>query len=190
MSAYGAAIIAGVSAIAGGALTAGANLWAEARRGLRDDARNEERNKRELRQATRLVLAELAEIRGAIKQTAKSHLTWRTDRPLPAFAWREYRAILAATLPLHAWRWVESAYQDADGLNWRVMEMNREFDSEGPVRFVENQWLRDAFRTTHQAMQELEVSLGDARGAYGYTGYATVDELEEGVWEPRPEVGS
>ena len=35
-------------------------------------------------------------------------------------------------------------------------------------------------------MHYLEVTLGDARGAYGSTGYATVDQLEEGEgsWGP------
>jgi hypothetical protein len=185
VSAYGAAIIAGVSAVTGGALTAGANLWAETLHRRREDERDAQRDKREVRQATRLVLAELAEISGAIRQTAKSHLTWREDRPLPAFAWREYRAILASHLPLHAWRWVEMAYNDANALNWRVMEMNREVESEGPAHFIESEWLRDPFRTTRHAMQELEVALGDPRGAFGYTGYASIEDLEEGVWEPR-----
>lgn len=188
VGAYGAAIIAGVSLVVGGALTAGASLRAEGRRSRREDERDEERKQRELRQATRLVLAELGEISGAIEQTATSRLTWRNDRPLPAFAWREYRAILAATLPLDAWRWVEFAYQEANALNWRVMEMNREFQSDGPVHFVENEWLRPGFRTTRQAMQALEAALGEPQGgAFGYTGYATIEDLEEGVWEPRSE---
>jgi hypothetical protein len=187
VSAYGAAIIAGAAAVVGGLLTAGSNLVIEALRRRQQRATQAEQDRRELRQATRLVLAELAEISQAIMQTAKSHLTWRSDRPLPASAWREYSPILAAHLPISAWRWVEGAYQGANGLNWRVMEMNREFESEGPVHFIENDWLRDSFRTLHSAMAELEQSLGEARGVFGYTGYATVEELEEGIWEPRPE---
>ena len=188
VSPYGAAIIAGVSAVIGGLLTAGSNLAVEALRRRQQRESQAERDERELRQATRLVLAELAEIGQAIKQTAKSHLTWRSDRLLPAFAWREYRAILAAHLPLQAWRWVETAYNEANGLNWRVLEKNREFKSDGPIHFIDNEWLRDPFRTVHHAMAELEQALGDARGVFGYTGYASVEELEEGVWEPKPNV--
>jgi hypothetical protein len=187
VSPYGAAIIAGAAAIVGGVLTGGSNLLVEARRRRHERAREAQRDQRELRQATRLVLAELAEISGSIKQTAKSRLTWGNDRELPEFAWREYRAILAAHLPLHAWRWVESAYNEANSLNWRVMQMNREFESEEPVHFIENEWLRDPFRTVQRAMAELEGALGDPRGAFGYTGYADPEQLEEGIWEPRRE---
>ena len=186
VSAYGAAIIAAVSAVAGGALTAGASVWAEGRRAKREDARAEERDKREQRQATRLLLAELAEIREAIYQSAKSHLTWRTDQPLPAFAYKDWGAVLAATLPLHVWRAVEWAYREANRLNWAVMEMNREFKSEGPIHFIDNEWLRSGFRCADDAMRELEVALGEPRGVFGYTGYRTIAEIEEGIWLPRP----
>lgn len=187
LSAYGAAIIAGAAALLGGLLTAGSTLGAEALRRGQDRKRQAERDQRELRQATRLVLAELAEIKGAIQQSAKSRLTWRNDRPLPAFAWREYGPVLAAHLPISSWRWVEMAYQEANRLNWSVMEMNREYKSDGPVAFIEKEWLRQAFRTLHQAMGELEVALGEPRGAFGYTGYASVQELEIGTWEPLPD---
>jgi hypothetical protein len=76
---------------------------------------------------------------------------------------------------------------EANSLNWRVMQMNREFESEEPVHFIENEWLRDPFRTVQQAMAELEGALGDPRGAFGYTGYADPEQLEEGIWEPRRE---
>lgn len=190
VSAYGAAIIAGVAAVIGGVLTAGSNLAVEALRRRQQRESQAERDQRELRQATRLVLAELAEISQTIKQTAKSHFTWRSDQPLPAIAWREYRAILAAHLPLHAWRWVEGAYNDANALNLRVIGMNREFDTEGPVHFIENEWLRNSFRNVYHAMSELERALGDARGVFGYTGYASVEDIEEGVWESRPDSGA
>jgi hypothetical protein len=167
VSPYGAAIIAGVAAIVGGVIVAGSNLAVEALRRRQQRESQAELDQRELRQATRLVLAELAEISHAISETAKSRFTWRNDRPLPAFAWREYRAILAAHLPISAWRWVESAYQAANALNWHVAEMNRELESDGPIHFIENEWLRDPFRTLQQAMEELEGALGDARGAFG-----------------------
>jgi hypothetical protein len=188
VSAVGGAIIAGVAAIIGGVLTAGSNLVVERLRRRQERESQAERDRRELRQATRVVLAELAEISQAIKHTAESQQTWRNDRSLPAFAWREYRAILASHLPLHAWRWVESAYNVANELNWRVMEINREYESGGPIAFIEREWLRGPFRTVRQAMAELELALGEARGAFGYTGYASVEDLEAGVWEPLPEL--
>jgi hypothetical protein len=39
----------------------------------------------------------------------------------------------------------------------------------------------------NQAMEELEHALGEPRGAFGYTGYACVQELEAGMWEPHPD---
>jgi hypothetical protein len=183
VSAYGAAIIAGVAAIIGGVLTAGSNLLIESRRNRQQRQERAERDQRELRQATRLVLAELAEIRNLIERTATSRITWGADRQLPAYAWREYRAILAAHLPLHAWRWVGAAYDEANALNWRVLDMQTESDSRSPVHFIENEWLRRWFRNVHSAMGELERALGDARGAFGFTGYATIEELERGIWD-------
>jgi hypothetical protein len=164
VSPYGAAIIAGVAAVIGGVLAAGSNLAAEALRRRQHRETQRERDERELRQATRLVLTELLEIGLTIRETAKSRLTWGSDRPLPAFAWREYRAILAAHLPISAWRWVEAAYQDVNVLNWRVMEMQREFETEGPVHFIENEWLREPFRAFHFATAELEQALDEPRG--------------------------
>ena len=167
----------------GGLLTAGSNLLIEGLRHKQGRQDQEERDQRELRQASRLVLAELSEVSQTIRQTAKSKLTWRNDRQLPAFAWREYRAILAAHLPMSAWRWVEAAYDEANGLNWRVIGMNSKFEGgTGPVHFNDNEWLREPFRTLHQAMSELEVALGEDRGAFGYTGYADLDDLEAGIW--------
>lgn len=92
VSPYGAAIIAGAAAVIGGLLTGGSNLAVDALRRRQERARHAERDQRELRQATRLVLVELAEIRQGIEQTAKSQMTWRNDRPLPTSAWREVRA--------------------------------------------------------------------------------------------------
>jgi hypothetical protein len=185
VSAYGTAIIAAVSAVVGGALSAGANLLAEARRSGRETQREADRAQRELRQATRLVLAELTEISAAITQSAKSHMTWRNERQLPAFAWREYRATLAATVAPGTWRWVEMAYNEGNALNWQMIERNAEFESDEPVHFADNEWLREPFRTIRYAMQELEVALGDPKGIYGYTGYRSVEEMEEGIWKPR-----
>jgi hypothetical protein len=182
VSPYGAAIIAGVAAVIGGVLTAGSNLAVEALRRRQQRETQRERDQRELRQATRLVLAELLEIALTIRETAKSRLTWGSDHPLPAFAWREYRAILAAYLPISAWRWVEAAYQDANGLNWHVMEMQREFKTDGPVHFIEHEWLRQPFAACHLAISELEQALDEPSGIYGYSGYASPEELEEEIW--------
>jgi hypothetical protein len=184
---YGAAIIAGASAIVGGTVTAGSNLFIEHLRRRAEGDTRAEQDQRELRLATRLVLAELAEISGQIKETARSHLTWRADRQLPAFAWREYRATLAAHLPIDAWRLVEMAYNDANILNWTVLAMNREFKSDGPIHFISKEWLRPMFESAYRAMAALERTLGEARGAYGYTGYASIEELEEEVWGKREE---
>lgn len=187
VSAYGAAIIAGAAAIVGGLLTAGSNLFAESLRRRQAQRAQAERDQRELRQATRLVLSELLEIRHTIQRAARTHVTWENSRPLPGFAWREYRAILAAHLPISAWRWVLWAYQDANALNWHVADVNRKSETEGPVHFDDKEWLRDSFRTTYRAMAELEDALGEPRGAFGYTGYADVEDLEEGVWNARSE---
>ena len=176
VSAYGAAVIAGVAAVIGGLLAAGSNLLVEWQRGGRADKEQAERDQRELRQATRLVLAELSEASTAIRHAAKSHLTWPQNRQLPAFAWREYRVVLAAHLPIAAWRWVQMAYDNTNALNWRVIEMGQEFNTTGPVHFIENEWLRRPFETVHQAMSELEVALGETRGIYGYSGYVTVED--------------
>lgn len=68
-----------------------------------------------------------------------------------------------------------------------MIEKNREFESDEPVHFASNEWLRDPFRTMYHAMSELEQSLGEPRGAFGYTGYAEIEDLEEGIWKPRAE---
>jgi hypothetical protein len=184
---YAAAIIGAAAAVIGGLIAAGSNLVVEGRRRRGEREAQAAKDARELRQATRVVLTEVAEINQAIRTTATSLTTWENERGLPAYAWREYRAILAAYLPVDAWRRVEQAYNSANALNWQAIEMNREFGSDGPIAFVDNEWLRGPFEVTHDAMEALERALGEAVGAFGYTGYASVEELGEGIWATRSE---
>jgi hypothetical protein len=113
VNAYGVAGIAAGAAILGGILTAGSNLLMEGQRRRDQRSAQRERDQRELRKVTRLVLSELHEISQTVRGSARSHLTWPTARELTTHAWLDYREILAANLPPDGWRWVEAAYTNA-----------------------------------------------------------------------------
>jgi hypothetical protein len=188
---YGVAIIGAVAAVIGGVLAAGSNLlatWISRRHQDRSDQRRVES---ELRQSARLILEELSEIEQAIQSTAKTQLTWRSgDRQLPAFAWGDHRHVLAAQVPDETWRWVAAAYRSVNELNWHVIELQREFQTDGPVAFTDKSWLQQPFRTIRSAIEQLDGLVGPKAGIYAYSGYVGTEELEELLWpellEPRP----
>jgi len=176
--------------VIGGLLTSTSNVLIERRRDARDEKRNTERDEREVREAARLVLEELAEIDEALQQAIVSGYTWPADRQLPAFAWREYGAVLAVHLPPAAWRWIGAAYSSANKANWHVIQLQREDETEDSVEYGHNDWLREPFRTVRQAMEELETAVGRTSGVYAYTGHISVGDLEKEVFDdPDPPFG-
>jgi hypothetical protein len=105
-----------LATVIGGVLTAGGGVLVERLRWKRDE-------RREFRQAGRLILAELNEVTQAIPSAARTHTAWPVDSKLPSSVWRGYRAVLAVHLGEEAWRWLESAYDSVDRLNRRVIEL-------------------------------------------------------------------
>jgi hypothetical protein len=184
VGAYAAALIAAGSAVVGGLLTAGSNLLIEGRRRKHQDEAARAHELVELRQATRLVLAELAEIVQTIRHVARSQRVWPRERRLPASAWEEYRAVLASGLPFSTWRWVSAAYDLAKEVNLDVVERE-----EQPRDAVDVEWLRQPFRTAYHAIEELESSLGESEDPFfSYRGRRTLDELEvEAFGKHRPD---
>jgi len=141
-----------------------------------------------VRQAARLVLAELSEIEGMLRRTIRSGLTWGSgDRQLPAFAWETYRSVLALHLPQESWRWVAGAYDDVNTANWHVIELEREFGKPGPIHFEDTEWLRGPFRAVWVAMEQLERVIGPHGGVYTYTGRVSLEELEAELWPTEEE---
>jgi hypothetical protein len=184
IGAYDAALIGAVGAVIGGVLTAGSNLLIETTRRRADRRAARDRDSRELRKATRLVLEELSEIDRTIQDAAKTQLTWPSqDRQLPAFAWREYRGILATHVVDEAWRWVAAAYEEANSLNWRVIELERELDTTTAAHFADKEWLRQPLRAVRAAMEKLEEAIGPHGGAFAYTGYVSTEELEAALFD-------
>ena len=174
---YGAALIAAGSAVVGGLLTAGSNVLIEDRR--RKHAAEVVRAAElvELRRATRLILAELAEITQTIRHVAQSRSAWPAERRLPSSAWSENRGVLAARMPLVTWRWVCTAYDLANQVNLQIVEREGQLTDDADV-----EWLRQPFRTTYHAMEELEHALGESGESedswYSYRGQRSMEELE------------
>jgi hypothetical protein len=174
VSAYAAALIAAGSAVVGGLLTAGSNLLIEERRRKHAVEAVETGELLELRRATRLILAELAEITQTIRHIARSRSKWPGDRRLPSWAWEEYRPVLATRVPLPTWRWVGTAYALAKDVNQQLAERERK-----PTDDADVEWLRQPFRTAYHAMEELETVLGESEDPfYSYRGRRSMDELE------------
>jgi hypothetical protein len=191
-SPYWIALIGAGSAILG-ALLSSLPGYLVARRSRQ---REEERDRRALRQVGRLVLEELGAIAHTIDRTALSGRIWPADRGLPAFAWAEHRAALAAALKPEAWRWVAAAYSQADDANWEAQRLRNEaagnhfsyIGRAGPVDFVDNDWLRRAHHSVRTAQELLERELADVldakEGIYTYTGRVSTKEIEE-LWPTR-----
>jgi hypothetical protein len=174
VGAYTAALIAAGSAVVGGLLTAGSNLLIEERRRKHRDDAVRTQEQAELRQATRLVLAELAEIVRTIGHFARSRRVWPSERQLPSAAWEQFRTVLAPSLPLSTWRWLCAAYDFAKEVNLEIFERHDQAIDSNDV-----EWLRQPFRTTYHAIEELETVLGESEDPfYSYRGRRSMEELE------------
>jgi hypothetical protein len=109
-----------------------------------------------LRQALRLVLVELDEIDGAIREAASVGAYWTermAGRELPTGTWNTYREVLAVRLDPHPWRLVAAAFDVANDLNWRLRAGKL-------ARPPESQALRIVWRTVRAAINELEPLVG------------------------------
>ena len=177
VGAWAAALIAAGSAVVGGLLAAGSTVLIEERR--RKHAAEVVRAAElvELRRATRLILAELAEITQTIRHVVQSRSAWPTERRLPSTAWDENRGVLAARMPLVTWRWVCTAYDLANRVNLQIGEREGQLGTDADV-----EWLRIPFRTTYHAMEEIEQALGESGETedpwYSYRGRRSMEELE------------
>jgi hypothetical protein len=190
LGALAAALIAAGAVVAGGLLTSVPPFLLERSRRKREDSERQEKEERDWREASRLLLAELSEIDQAIQHSVRSKLTWPLSRQLPANAWQEYRGALASQPELPLWRFVSGAYNAANSANWKVIELAHEFETDGPVHLDDSKWLRTPFRSVRTAMEELDKALPGSKGAYAYTGYVSIEELEQELWPPTPSSGS
>jgi hypothetical protein len=166
----------GVSPLAVAALTAGAALlgsiigilgqlaveWFKARRQSESD---HARAARELRLAGRLVMEELAEAMSLIQGAGKAWRYWVAPRRLPTDTWNQYRTDVAAAIesPLD-WRFITSAYDAINNLNWVVD--HRRFtaqDAEAPIHGVRVGAVdetREVWRSIRRAIATLEAVTG------------------------------
>ena len=82
-----------------------------------------EEAERLVRQAARLLVAELSEIDHAIREAASAGAYWTDSmagRELPTATWNAYRDVLAMHADAGAWRLTAEAFQAANDLNWRL----------------------------------------------------------------------
>jgi RNA-splicing ligase RtcB len=160
-----AALIGAGSAVFGGFSTTSGQLLIERGRAKRESAANEERQAQALRLAVRLVTEELAESTSLIEAAAKSRRYWVAPRQLPAATWREYRTDIAVAIesPLD-WRFITSAYDGINNLNWIVQHRrNTDQSVETPVlgaRVSEDDHTREVWRGIRQAIGALESTIG------------------------------
>lgn len=137
---------------------------------------------RAIRQAIRLVLAELDEIDSVIREAASVGAYWTermAGRELPTGTWNTYRDTLAVHLDPHPWRLVAGAFAVANDLNWRLRAGKL-------ARPPESKVLLAAWRSVRAAMVVLEPLMGQEQGAFGYSGYADEEDLERDIFGPRP----
>jgi hypothetical protein len=178
-----AAVIGASGVILGGLITSGGTFLAERARARREDERETERAGRELTLVARLVMEELAEIRGAIEQAVASGRYWTAaGRRLPTTTWNEYREALARLLVSpDDWRYVANTYLSANEANWLAQEQVESGEPKPPIELVE---LRRLFRGCDVAMGALQRHVGPV-GIFGRTGYADPEDIERRIWSDR-----
>jgi hypothetical protein len=115
------ALVGVIGVAIGGVLTISGQLLAEGLRARRERTADERRQARELRLAARLVMEELAEAISLLQNAAKSSRYWPAPRQIPTSTWNQYRTHIGAAMdsPLH-WRFITSAYDALNDLNWTV----------------------------------------------------------------------
>jgi hypothetical protein len=198
------AVITAVAGLLGAAVGSGATLWSERLRRKREERAAAEENRRELRQAVRIVLAELNGTKAVIRHAAAVQRAWLSDRPLPMDAWRRYRDALALRVSDEAWMMAEKAYGIAAELNQDIEDLHRKeresrtpsvggvqinlrgLDPTPPLGDKPNLGkLRESFLHIHEAMVSLERELGPKAGVFHYTGYASGEEMWPEGGSPR-----
>jgi hypothetical protein len=159
------ALIGLIGVAAGGLLTISGQLLTEHLRGKRERKAEERREARALRLAVRLVMEELAEASSLLQSAAKSFRYWPAPRQIPTNTWNQYRTDIAAAVesPV-AWRFITSAYDALNDLNWTV-QLRRETttlvdDRRLGVSVSPLDDTRAAWRAVRLAIETLERMIG------------------------------
>jgi hypothetical protein len=159
------ALIGVIGVATGGVLTISGQLLTEWLRGKRERKAEQRREARALRLATRLVIEELAEAKSLIQNAAKSFRYWPAPRQIPTTTWTQYRTEIATAIdsPLD-WRFITTAYDAINNLNWTVQhrrETTTLVDDHrlgAAVHALDN--TREAWRAVRQAIATLEQTIG------------------------------
>jgi len=178
-----AALIGAGGVIIGGFLTTLSNVWIDARRAGREEAAATENSQRELRLAVRLVIEELADSEGLIRDAASSGHYWVASRVLSADVWTQHRTTLARNIesPLE-WRIITAAFDECNRLNWILGEKRAEHGGQGRASVEQSDRLRDAWLATRNGIRTLE-QLIQVQGPASRM-LRSDEEIESEVWGP------
>lgn len=120
-------VLNGIFALSGaivGALIGGIPLYLlERRRDRRDEKREKKARQTAVKQAARVVDAELEQAERSAQIAVDRGEWWAKEiGPLDVGSWNQYRAILASELPLDEWRLIASAFGFIHGINsaWAI----------------------------------------------------------------------
>jgi hypothetical protein len=118
-----------LGAIIGGTLTAGSNVLLDWVRGKRESKAVSQRDRRDARQAARLIAEEVEYSRRLLRRAhERAIFTWEPpNRLLPSATWTEHRAEFAGgPVSDEEWLTVSRAYAELYRLNWYVRDVIEE----------------------------------------------------------------
>lgn len=115
------ALAALLGALGGAAVSTGNQVYLDWRGRHADDRAAQERDKRALRLAARLVMEELADSQQLVADAGKSRRYWAAPRNLSTDVWGQYRTDIAALIEYPTeWRRITAAFDAINNLNWTV----------------------------------------------------------------------
>lgn len=131
------AIFGLVGVVIGGLITAGSNFLIERRRDRLMAGRTRQKEIQELKQAARLVEAELRQAETSSSVSVSRKRWWPAEAgPLEKNSWAQYRGVLALHLSAEDWKCVATAFEFIHGINaaWSsIQTVQTESSLEGPV---------------------------------------------------------
>jgi hypothetical protein len=162
-----ALVVAGATLLGsaiGGAIAGVVTLRAENRRQGFIRRQGAERERRQLKQAGRLMAEELDDGRSKIILAHAEHHYWRTDDPIALTQWTTYRELLAAHLDDATWTTVATAFAWFRQLNRVVVDVAGTWGPllrEPPVEpHFETSNLETAWQCADDALSALRTALG------------------------------
>jgi hypothetical protein len=178
-------VVGAAGVVVGVLLTSLTQVWRDSRQAKRKEQRDSDRNARELTLAVRLVVEELTEAEGLIREAVKAGHYWAADRSPSNALWLEHRPVLATYVPGPAdWLGITPAFPELNRLNQLVHERRGQSGDGEKVPVLPDDDTFAAWYHIHRAIWGLEATIDMAEDVKGWSD--RIDQMKQVYWGGDP----